>query len=338
VRMYRDMDDQHRVNEAKRVRQEAEDNARRHAAEQHELEEKKKVMKADNLQILDGIAAQRQRDKEKKQRDAQRMSDWLEDERCQKQKEDQERAVEHAAKCKQARDEMQAAQEAARARKKAQEAAEKIYVLEQVKAMDNAQEAGRAGIKARMAQIERNCATVGKDIADRDAKVERDLQAKVKRVQEQSEREAREEDERRKASLQKRTNEMLASLAVQCKQREVDVVAEKDSNIQQARIWKEQYEQGLTKDRAEAEKRRQARASQDATQINQMSQQLVVHPKNFGITDATQHLDVAYNRLFYEQMHKEGFMPDLTKQMLGSVHKQKAERDANAAALAAEIL
>merc|ERR1719410_3290166 len=177
-----------------------------------------------------------------------------------------------------------------------------------------------------MAKIEKNTATIGKEIAERDAKAERELQEKIRRVQEQSDREAKEDAERRKATRDRNISEMLASLGEQCQKRAEDAVAVKEADRQQAKVWKDQYEQGLAKDRAEAEKRRLARDSLDATLIDQMRSQVAVHPGNFGITDKSQNLDVAYNRMMYEQMHKEGFMPSITEKMLADTRENEARK------------
>merc|ERR1740121_2013976 len=326
VRMYREMDDRARQAEQDQMRADAEANARKKKADEEAEEQRLRALKAENLQILDGLAQKRQREKDKKARDAQRMSDWPEDERSRKECEDRERAIEHNAKCKQAREEMQAAQEAAAARKKALQEAERAYVMEQQQRMDDAVAAGRQGIMDRMAQIEKNTATIGKEIAERDAKAERELQEKIRRVQEQSDREAKEDAERRKATRDRNISEMLASLDDQCQKRAEDAVAVKEADRQQAKVWKDQYEEGLAKDRAEAEKRRLARDSLDATLIDQMRVQVAVHPENFGITDKSKNLDVAYNRMMYEQMHKEGFMAETTENMLVDAREKEARK------------
>merc|ERR1719210_1069734 len=107
----------------------------------------------------------------------------------------------------------------------------------------------------RMAKIEKNTATLGKEIAERDAKAEKELQDKIRRVQEQSDREAKEDAERRKATKERKTAEMLASLKEQCQKRAEDAVALKEDDHRQARVFREEYEKGLQKDRADAERR-----------------------------------------------------------------------------------
>lgn len=293
-----------------------EENRRLKEAEEAAQEAQRIRVKDITDEMLQGIEARRQREKDRVKREEQQMTAWLENEKRRKQEEDRRLAKEHAQKCEQAKAEMLAAIEDAKRRKKAREEAEKAYVAEQQKGMDDKEAANRAAVQARMDQIERNCATVGADIAARDAKAERELQEKVRRVQEEADRAAKEDAERRKSEHDRKTRAMLASLDEQCKQRDVQARADKVENTKQAQRFKEEYEAGLAKDRAEAEARRLARSKLDETLVDQMRAQLQVHPRNFGITCTTQQTDVAYNQALFEHMRSEGFLPDLTGQIL----------------------
>ncbi|CAE7734984.1 unnamed protein product, partial [Symbiodinium necroappetens] len=74
-------------------------------------------------------------------------------------------AEEYARKCKQAQDEMLEAMEEAARRKKARQDEDKAFAMAGEQAADDAEARNRAAVQARMDQIERNCQTIGADIA-----------------------------------------------------------------------------------------------------------------------------------------------------------------------------
>lgn len=292
------------------------ENKRLKEAEEHQEEDRKNEMKKVTDEMLAGIERRRQNEKDRKKREEQMMTTWLGDEKKRQQEEDRQKAEEHHRKCKAAQDEMRAAMEEAARKKKEQEAAEKTYIAEQQKGMDDKAAANRAAVQERMDQIERNCSTLGAEIAGRDAKAEQELQESIKRTQELGDRRAKEDAERRKSKHDRLTAEMVAMLRIQCQQREEGKARDKVEGVKQAKIFQEQYKEGVQKDNAKAEARKQARADLDVTLIDQMRSQLEVHPRNFLVTGPTQQTDVCYNRLLFEHMHKQGFMTDLTSKML----------------------
>jgi len=313
-------------------------NRQHKAAEEARENDKRSALKNDNMMMMGEMQQRRQREKDKKARDAQRMKEYLENERRQKEEDDKALAIVHAEKCRKAREEMLQAQEEGARRRRKQQEAEKTYILQQQKSMDDAVAVGRAAVKARMDQIERNCSTLGAEIAGRDAKAERELQEKIRKVQEESDRAAKEDAERRQAEMQRKNKEMLLSLDEQCKERVKDAARRKEEDHEQARMFKEDYERGLAQDRAKAEKRKKAREDQDVSLINQMRAQLQVHPRNFLNTEASQKQDVGYNRFLFEAMHSEGFMQNEAGTVLSPVRAQRAAREAAEADAAAALL
>jgi len=293
-----------------------EENRQLKQAEHQQEEDRKTEMKKITGDMIQGIERRRQNEKDRKKREEQQMTDWLNNEKRRKQEEDKQQAEEFAWKCKLAQDEMNAAMEEARRRKKEQEAEEKKYIADQQKGMDDAVAAGRAAVQARMDQIERNCSTLGAEIAGRDAEAARKLEENIKRIQEEGDRRAKEDAERRKSEHDRKTRDMISTLGDQCKQRQEHKANEKVENVKQAKIFREQYEEGVRSDQAKADARKEARANLDVTLINQMSEQIQVHPRNFLVTGSAQQSDVAYNRLLFEHMHKEGFMTGLTSKLL----------------------
>lgn len=295
-------------------------------AEHNAAEEQRAEMRKITDDMLRGIEMRKQREKDRAKREEQNMTDWLNNEKQRKQEEDRLQSEEFARKCGLAKAEMKAAMEEAKRRKREQEEFERAYVAEQQKGMDNKEAANKAAVQARMDQIEKNCSTLGAEIAGRDAKAEKELQEKIRRVQEQADRDAKADAERRKNDHNRRTRDMLNTLGDQIKVQKEQAALDKEEERKQARKFKEQYEEGVAKDQADAEARKQARAKQDDTLIKQMTDQLQVHPRNFGITKITQQTDVAYNRALFEHMHHEGFMADLSSGMLShGQHKGKID-------------
>jgi len=225
-------------------------------------------------------------------------------------------------KCEAAKEEMRMAMEEAAARKKAKEEAERTYVAEQQADMDGKEAANRAAVQARLDQIDRNCATLGAEIAGRDARAEAQLQESIRRVLEESDRRAKEDTERRRSEHKRKTTEMLNTLDEQCRERIQAAEKEREEGLEQARIFKEECEAGLAKDRADEERRRKAREEMDERLIGQMRSQLAVHPRNFLVTGATQDREVSYNRSMFEVMQKEGFMNEITGKLLSRPHKK----------------
>jgi len=285
--------------------------------EEDVAQQKKDKMKKANDEMTVSIQQRRQRAQAKKQREQDQMLSWLESERQRKDEEEQEERLGYARKCKQAREELEAAREDAARRRKAEQDKDRATAAAQVKAMDQAEANNKAAVKARMDQIERNCQTIGAEIAGRDARMERELQEKIKKVQEEADRASKEDSERRQRDHKQRVDAMLSKLAEQVREREAAGLEEKEASKRQADVWRDQYEDGLQKDREKAEKRRKEREELDAALIDQIRESTSCHPRNFAMSSSTQRMDIAYNKALFEHMSKEGFRNDVMDKLLG---------------------
>merc|ERR1711920_624136 len=219
-------------------------------------------------------------------------------------------------KCKVALENLDAARAEADKKKQAERQADIKCAQDAIKAMDKAEGDNKAAVKARMDQIEKNCATLGAEIAGRDARLEQELQDRITRVQNESDRLAKEDQQRRASSHAKKVGEMLAGLNQQCKEREEGKVADREADRKQAIKFKEDYEEGLRKDKADLEKVRKARADQDLELIAAIRRSAVVHPKNYLIDHEGQKVDLAYNRVLFEQMVGEGYRTDISNEFV----------------------
>merc|ERR1719433_568286 len=244
------------------------------------------------------------------------MTVWLDSEKARKEEEDRQEKELFAAKCKKAREEMEQSALEAQRRKKAEQEESRRIAVEQVKAMDKNEADKGAALKARMDTIERNCKTLGEEIAKRDAKMEADLQNEIRRRQEESDRLAREDAERRRGDQKRRVDQMLQKLGEQVTERKERSLIDQEASTKQAAIWRQQYEEQVQKDTEKQAARRQARADLDAALIEQIRENVAIHPKNYGMTSSTQQVDLAYNRVLFEQMASEGFRDDVTHKLL----------------------
>lgn len=308
-----------RRREQEETRQQAEENCRLTEAEQKVIHDKRDEMKRINDECMAGLELRRKREEDRMKREQDLMQNWLSNERAQQLAQKQADAIEHARKCKEAKDEMMEAIREAERKKKAKQEEEKAEVKAAKAAMDDAEASGRAAVKARMDKIERNCATLGAVIAERDARMEAELQASIKRVQEEADRAAKEDAEKRRNDRNRKVRDMLDTLGKQCKQREEDGRRDIEENKRQAAIFKEEYEKGLTMDQAKAEKARKARADMDVKLIEHIRRNQSVHPRDFG-ADLTKQQELAYNRGLIEQIAADGFALHITSKLLPQVN------------------
>lgn len=293
------------------------ENKRLEQAAQEAEHRKKSIQQKSNDEMTAGIVERRRKEQQKKQREQEQMLSWLESEKKKKEEEEIANKELHALKCKVARESLDVAREEAARKKKAEQDMDVAIAAAQVKAMDNAEANNKAGVQARMDQIEKNCSTLGAEIAGRDARIEAELQEKIKRVQEEADRVSKEDRQRRATNHAKKVQEMVATLDDQMRERELAKVADKEADLKQAIKFKEEFEEGLRKDKAAEEKRRKARENLDGNLIAQIRANVAVHPKNCLVTHESQKVDLAYNRVLFEQMASEGYREDVAGELLG---------------------
>merc|ERR1719502_797074 len=94
------------------------------------------------------------------------------------------------------RAQMLTALEEEQAKRKAERAMDVEMVKAQVAQADERAERNREAVRQRFAIIDRNCATLGKLIEERDAKMERDLQDSLERAQKEFDRRATEKEQK----------------------------------------------------------------------------------------------------------------------------------------------
>jgi len=292
-----------------------EENKRIAQAERDHHERQKEMMKEVNNEGKKSMERRRKAEEDRKQREQDCMLKWLADEEQRAREQKVADGEEFARKCKKAKDEMEEAMREAQRKKEAKQAEEKASAAGAQQAADNAEAANRAAVQARMDQIERRCQTVGAEIAGRDARMEAALQAKIKRVQEEADRAAKEDAEKRKGARDKKVKDMIDTLGKQVKQREEEAEVEKEAGRKQAKLFKQEYEEGLAKDKAKEERARQARADLDTHLIENIRKNAGVHPRDFG-AQLTKKQELAYNRGLFEQMAIEGFAMSHTSKFL----------------------
>jgi len=304
-----------RQKERKDMLAQVEENRRIAQAEQDAIEAQKDKMKAINGESLRSLERRRKGEQDRRKREEELMTLWLDNENKRMQDEKEANAIEYARKCKKAKDEMEEAMREGERRKQARLAEEKAMAAGAQAAADDAEANNRAAVQARMDQIERNCKTVGAEIAGRDARMEAELQAKIKRVQEESDRAAKEDADRRKADRDGKVKDMIDTLGKQMQLKEEQAQKDREDGIKQAQIFKKEYEDGLANDRAKEEAARQARIKMDEHQMMNIRKNAQIHPRDFG-AELTKQQELAYNRGLFEQMAAEGFQMDMTSKFL----------------------
>ncbi|CAE7522511.1 unnamed protein product [Symbiodinium sp. CCMP2456] len=327
-RQMQDDEERARQQERQDMLNQVKENQRLAAAEKAHHDAVRDKAKSINEQSLESLRRRRKADEDRRQREQDCMLKWLHNENERLRQQRIADAEEYARKCKQAQDEMLEAMEEAARRKKARQDEDKAFAMAGEQAADDAEARNRAAVQARMDQIERNCQTIGADIAGRDARLEAELQAKIQKIQDDADQAAKEDAARRKADRDAKVKDMLDTLNLQMMQRDDEAQREKEDGIKQARLFQEQYEQGLAADRAKEEKARQARLAMDAKLVEKMRSAWRLkldHSSNAGSCPSVSvrtccvpepSLELAYNRGLYEQMAVEGFMMPLTSKFL----------------------
>merc|ERR1719382_2289604 len=183
-------------------------------------------------------------------------------------------------------------------------------VKAQVAQADDRAERNREAVRQRFAVIDRNCATLGKQIEARDAKMEKDLQESMKR--------ANEKDRRERSDKERRTREMVETLHEQMKEKSERCLVDEEANRIQVDIWRKQM---AALEAAEEKKKvwlKEARHDVDQKLVEQMRENAQRHPSEKGephLSEALKIRDAAFNRPLYEKMLKEGFREELTGEL-----------------------
>eukprot|EP00441_Pelagodinium_beii_P038185 CAMPEP_0197650822 /NCGR_PEP_ID=MMETSP1338-20131121/31173_1 /TAXON_ID=43686 ORGANISM="Pelagodinium beii, Strain RCC1491" /NCGR_SAMPLE_ID=MMETSP1338 /ASSEMBLY_ACC=CAM_ASM_000754 /LENGTH=569 /DNA_ID=CAMNT_0043225305 /DNA_START=32 /DNA_END=1741 /DNA_ORIENTATION=+ len=292
-----------------------EENKRIAQAEHDAIEAQKDKMKAINGESLRSLERRRKAEQDRRKREQDAMTLWLENENKRMQDEKEENGREYARKCKKAKDEMEEAGREAERRKQARLADEKAMAAGAQASADDAEANNRAAVQARMDQIERNCKSIGAEIAGRDARMEAELEAKIKRVQEESDRAAKEDADRRKADRDGKVKDMIDTLGKQMQLLKEQATKDKEDGVKQAEIFKKEFADGLAADQAKEEAARQARMKMDEHIMATIRKNAVIHPRDFG-AELTKQQELAYNRGLFEQMAAEGFEMDMTSKFL----------------------
>jgi colicin import membrane protein len=316
VRELRDQEAANKQKEIDDMSAQIKENTRIKEAEEKKHGDKKALFKQANDEMTLKLEQRKQREQQRKQKEQDDVLNWVNAETARQDQERKDNAEEYARKCAENKKEMDELQAASRARRAAQKAAEKQEVVASQKAMDDAEGKGRQEVADRMARLDHLAKTFGAALAERNEKEEAAQQARIKRVQEEGERLSKADAERRKSEHERKVKDMLVVRAKQVKAKGEQDLLDIEAGKRQKVIFQQQLEEGLAKDEAKRQYLRKARADQDLYLVDQMRNQLGVHPLQFGMTDHTKRQDIAMNREIFEQMAHEGFEEELTNSFL----------------------
>jgi hypothetical protein len=236
-----------------------EENKRLDEAEQAVLQVKIEKLAKNNEEILAVEEQKKERVKDRLRREEEMMTTWLASEAKRREEEAHLQSEQHAAKCKSAREEMIKAIEEKKRQKLAQQAEDRKVVEEQVRRADEAQEKNRSAVRMRMEQIDKNCKTLGAQIAARDAEYERFMEERLRKALEEGDRLAKEDAENRKNRNAARVKKMIEGLDGQMRERKDNHAAEVAEGKIQLKIWQELSAEDERKKQAKLDKARKAR-------------------------------------------------------------------------------
>jgi hypothetical protein len=282
-----------------------------------ELAKRTKMMEANGI-MREQLRQKEQQARERRQREQDHMLSWLEAEKQRRDEENRTQALEHARVCHTMRSQMLTALEEEQAKRKAERAMDVEMVKAQVAQIDDRAERNREAVRQRFAVIDRNCATLGKQIEARDAKMEKDLQESMKRATEEFERRANEKDRRERSDKERRTREMVETLHEQMKEKSERCLVDEEANRIQVDIWRKQMAEFEAAEEKKKVWLKEARHDVDQKLVEQMRENAQRHPSEKGephLSEALKIRDAAFNRPLYEKMLKEGFREELTGEL-----------------------
>jgi len=286
---------------------------------EHEVELVKRTRMMEANDVMSAALRQKElQARERRQREQQHMLGWLEAEKQRGEDENRTRAAEHARTSYTMRSQMLAAVEEEQAKRKAERAMDVEMVKGQVAQADDRAARNRDAVRQRFAVIDRNCATLGKQIEERDAAMEVALEESMKKAIEKFDRQANEKDQKEKSEREVKTREMVETLHEQMKEKSERCLVDEEANRVQVGIWRKQ----LAEFEAAQEKKKvwlkEARHDVDQKLVEQMRENAKRHPTEKGephLSEALKIRDAAFNRPLYEKMWKEGFREELTGEL-----------------------
>jgi len=281
--------------------------------EQDIIHRKREEQSKINTVMLDTINGYKAKDAERKQRECEEMTMWLAKEKAQREEDARQQAIEYARKIeltKKYLDEHRALQ----LEKKRQEEENELRLMRLRDQIADEQEAKKQkALQDRKDHIDRVEKTMGAAVAERDAKDAADLEAKIKRIQEEANRAAMEDAKNRHDTHMAKVNDMVATRKRQVEEKGRDDEAERQADRDRAAVYQAEYQDDLRRDKEKAEARRKAREDQDQELIRQMRIRAGIHEEHIKMTPRNRKTELGYNKAIFEQMEKEGFMPDAVK-------------------------
>lgn len=316
VRALREQQHEQRRRDREDMLAKMEENRHLDAEEQARERAKTERMIQSNVEMGHEIEKRRQDKEAKKQQEGDMMAAWLRDEKSRREEEGRIQAERHKEKCKAARAEMLAALEERERQRQAQMKEDREVIAESNRRADDRLAQNQASVQARMDVIEKNSATLGAEIAARDAQQQRELEERVRKAQEDADRKAREEAQRKKKGHDKAVKDILASLDEQMRQKGRGDLEEKEADRLQGIKFRQLNEEAEREEKDKSAKARQKRAELDHVLIDQIRQSVANPKRAFVVTVEEQRRELAYNRALLKQMSADGYEEGFTNHLL----------------------
>jgi len=293
-----------------------EENKRHDAAEEEKRHTKKLNQLKSNTDMLEILGRQKRKDDAKKQREADLLTQYLENEKYQAEQDAIARRHDYAKRCAAAQEELQADRKMREERKLAEWEEDKRLMKLRQEMMDEAEAKNAKAVQDRKDRIEAVGRTLGAAVADRDAQLEAELEARVKRVQEESNRAAEEASRKKMESHQRKVTEMLEVRAKQVEEFHRRGEDDKEASRKQLEIFKQQLLESNEQERQKVEKRRKAREDLDISLIEKQRINAGIHPQHIMMTPRNKKTELSYNKVLFEQMKAETFQMDAVDTLL----------------------
>merc|ERR1711920_91420 len=310
-----------RAEERAQMLAQVEENKRIHEAELAEEKRKKDEQGRINTTMLGAIEKYRQHEKERKQREQDDMTRWLQAEKDAQEEQERQNKIEYARKCAKAQEELAQYRADREERRRLDDENEQRLMKLRDQIADENEAKKQKALQDRKDHIAKVESTVGAAIAGRDAKEAAELEAKIKRVQEEADRLAKEDAKRRRETHDRKVKDCIATWDKQMAERAKDDALTKEEDARQLQIFKKQLDDGVRADKEKEEKRRKAREDQDKALIDKIRTNAGIHPQHVVMTPRNKKTELGYNVQIFEQMRIEGFMPDAVDNLLANPGK-----------------
>lgn len=322
IQGYLDNEARGKQEEADLMTAQIEENKKYHQEEMDIIHRKAFQQKTINESMLGEIQREREKKAARKANECEEVTRWLESEKRQRDEDERLKQIEYHRKCEKAKKDLEETRAERAERHRLDQENEKRLMKIRDQIADEQEAAKQKALQDRKDHIAKIAATMGADVAKRDAQDAADLEARIKRVQEESNRKAMEDARNKQERHNGLVREMVAMLDQQMDVKAKEGKDQKEDDIRQLAVFKKENDDANREEKEKQEKRRKARDEQDKELIHQIRINAGIHPQHVMMTPRNRKTELGYNKAIFEQMLREGFMTDHVESL-----RSKPQRD-----------